>query len=291
LYVIRSPKGKGKSRKEWEARKYGTSWKAKIEAIIDDTIPKAQDYAHFIELLNEAGVEVKEGKHIAFRLQEQQRFVRGKTLGENYTRENIAEAIKNKDKIKQPTIEKFDKKIEFIARKQQIAATKELANILVLIRRENIRGVSDFDIKIDELKEQSRKVKADIKILDSKNSQYKEVAKYLVAYNKYLPIMQQYQKRSFITKKNFYKKYESELLAFEHALKQLEKLGINTNVDPDKVVELVRQQTQKTTELHTRFKQTEGRIDELRNAKKLVENILQPTEISKKLEIKRDREI
>lgn len=298
LNIIKEPKGKGKSRTEWEARKQGTSWKAKIEFIINENINKAKDYNEFILLLKNSGVEVKEGKHIAFKLEGQQKFVRGKTIGIDFTKEKIVERILNGEKVPDKnsskdnvtTPEKFEKKIEQAAKKQLFKDTKELANALIVIRRESINNVIDFDIKASELKAKSIEVKTDIKTLDNKNMQYKEAAKYLVAYNKYLPVKLEYDKQNFISKQKFYKKNESELLAFEHAEKQLEKIGVNTNVDYNKVVELVKQQTEKTGELNKLFIDTEKRINEITKAKNLVENILNPNLKTSELELERNKQ-
>ena len=310
LYIVQEPNGKGKGHKEWQETKNGTSWKAQIQAAIDKAIPQAADYKSFIELMNQAKIEVKEGKHIAFKLEGQQRFVRGKTMGENYTKEGLVEAIKNKTKIQeQPRIGKknerlkgdlhnpkkvqitLDKRIAYKTRKQQITATKELANMLVLLRRETISRVSDFELKIDDLKEQSRVIKGDMLKLDGKNAQYKEAAKYLVSYNKYLPIKQQHDKQTIFTKKGFYSKHESELLAFEHALKKLEKMSINTTVNPDKVVELVKQQTSQISELQAHYKKTDSRINELRKAQEMVQKIIKPPQREEPQKgIKRERE-
>lgn len=297
LYVLKEPNGKGKGHKEWQETQNGTSWKAKIQAAIDKAIPQAADYDSFVELMKQANIEVKEGKHIAFKLegQQQQRFVRGKTIGENYTKEGISEAIKNKDKTQeQPRIGKkatpikgdiynakkvqltLNKRVTFESRKQKISETKELANMLVLLRRETISKLSDFDIRIDTLKEQSKVIKGDMLKLDAKNAQYKEAAKYLVSYNKYLPIKQQHDKQSMLTKKGFYSRHESELLAFKHALNQLEKMSINTHVNPDKVIELVKQQTGQISELQAQYKQTDSRIDELKKAQEMVQLIITP---------------
>ncbi|HEX9058887.1 MAG TPA: relaxase/mobilization nuclease domain-containing protein [Clostridia bacterium] len=53
LNVIREPKGKEKSRIEWEATKQGTSWKEKIKNIIDNLIPQATDYNSFAALMKD----------------------------------------------------------------------------------------------------------------------------------------------------------------------------------------------------------------------------------------------
>ena len=309
LYVVKEPNGKGMGHKEWQETKNGTSWKAQIQAAIDKAILLATDYNSFIELMKQAEIEVKEGKHIAFKLERQQRFVRGKTIGESYTKEGIVEAIKNSAKIQDQSKRgkntvrikgdvhnakkiqvTLNKRVVHETRKQKITATKELANMLVLLRRETISKLRDFDIRIDLLKEQSRVIKGNMKQLDDKNTQYKEAAKYLVSYNKYLPIKQQYDKQSMLTKKGFYSKHESELLAFEHALKQLEKMSININVNPEKVVELVKQQTGQISELQAQYKQTDNRIDELKKAQEMVQKIIKPQQGEQQQDKKKERE-
>ena len=272
LYVIRT-KGKGKSHAEWDARRKGESWKAKIEKIINDIVLKAKDYNEFIMLMKLAGVEVKEGKHIAFRLDGQQRYVRGKTIGSDYTKERIIERIaENKGYEKLP--DSFVHRIDWIARKQMLKETKELANTLLIIRQENINNLSDFDLKLQELKNKAAEIKANIKALDEKNKNYKQVTKYLAIFKKYLPLILEYEKKSFISKKNFYRKYESEILTFEHAENQLKKLGVDTNVDYQKVLNLISQQTEKINELTELFNNTEKRIKELIRSQALVQKIL-----------------
>ena len=48
--------------------------------------------------MESCGYEIKQGKHIAFRSKNQQRFTRAKTIGDNYTEERTKERILNKDK-------------------------------------------------------------------------------------------------------------------------------------------------------------------------------------------------
>ena len=93
LSVVTPGQGKGKKYAEWDAERKGTSWKAKLKALIDVTIPKAKDFDDFLRLMEAAGYEIKRGKYISFRAPGQERFTRCKTLGEAYTEEAITERI------------------------------------------------------------------------------------------------------------------------------------------------------------------------------------------------------
>ena len=93
LSVVTPGQEKGKKYAEWDAERKGTSWKAKLKALIDATIPKAKDFDDFLRLMEAAGYEIKRGKFVSFRAPGQERFTRSKTLGEAYTVEAITERI------------------------------------------------------------------------------------------------------------------------------------------------------------------------------------------------------
>lgn len=93
LYVIENPRNKGKSYKEWQENEKGTSWKQRIKDVIDNTVVEVDSYDSFVKKLNEEGVEVREGNNIAFKLNGQKRYVNGKTMGVEYTQEEIDIAI------------------------------------------------------------------------------------------------------------------------------------------------------------------------------------------------------
>ena len=299
LHVIKNPNLKQKSAThyEWEQRKAGTSWKAQIKEIIDQAIAQSTDYEGFTAAMAAANVEIKEGKRISFRIAgtDQERFVRGDRIGEDYSRERILERLaapkkKKREKVLPPTESRegelpnahqlsnkqpasYDKRIEWEARRTKIAETKELAAALMTIRTEQIQSETDFEKKLSGLKEKAAEVRETISTLSEKNQQYRTAAKYLLAFNQYLPVKQEYEKQSFLTKKKFYGLHEGELKAFEHAAAQLENLGVNSNVDPEKVMGLVKDHDGKVAEYSAALKAVTERIDQIQKARVLVEQI------------------
>ena len=299
LHVIKNPNLKQKSAThyEWEQRKAGTSWKAQIKEIIDQAIAQSTDYEGFTVAMAAANVEIKEGKRISFRIAgtDQERFVRGDRIGEDYSRERILERLaepkkKKREKVLPPTESRegelpkahqlsnkqpvsYDKKIEWEARRTKIAETKELAAALMTIRTEQIQSETDFEKKLSGLKEKAAEVRETISTLSEKNQQYRSAAKYLLAFNQYLPVKQEYEKQSFLTKKKFFGLHEGELKAFEHAAAQLENLGVNSNVDPEKVMGLVKDHDGKVAEYSAALKAVTESIDQIQKARVLVEQI------------------
>lgn len=307
LYVIENPNIKQKSptRYELEHRKAGTSWKAQIKDIIDKAIESTADYDSFKAELEKAHVEIKEGKRISFRIvgTGQERFCRGDRIGENYSRERILERLstqkqKKAEKVvpqnesekpsatkiekekneRKPVFSSYDKKVEWEAQRTKLAATKELAAALLTIRKENIQQESDFDRVIGALSEKATNVRSTMTEISTKNQQYKNAAKYLLAFKQYLPVKQELERQTIFTKKKFAGLHESELRAFDHAAEQLEKLGVNTNVDPEKVIALVKDQDGKISDLSEALKEVTAKIDSIRRAQQLVKDIQRAAE-------------
>ena len=88
-------KGKGKTMayNEWENKKHDTSWKQKIRLEIDRLIVSVKNIDELLYELEMLGYTVKRGKYISIKAPEQQRFLRCKTLGEDYTEASLISRI------------------------------------------------------------------------------------------------------------------------------------------------------------------------------------------------------
>ncbi len=86
-------KGRSVSYYEWSQNKKGTSWKEQIRQAIDELIGSVNSLDELLQALEERGYEVKRGKYISIKAPGQQRFVRTKTLGEEYTEDSLKTRI------------------------------------------------------------------------------------------------------------------------------------------------------------------------------------------------------
>lgn len=296
LSVVASKNEKGKHYKEWLEDNKGNSWKSKLKINIDKCIDSSTNFEEFLKAMQDTGYEIKQGKHIAFKATGQERFTRAKTLGEMYIEENIKRRISEKAiKIESKPIENnkkkrnivigdikkvsrlpvtLDKRVMITARKQQIANVKDLANTLMLLRRESINSKSDFDIKINELRSQAAEIKESIMKIDSKVIAYRDISKYLATVNKQKDIYAQYQKCNMFNKKSFYSKHEGDILSYEHAARKLSELNINIETPLDKVVAMTKDYTVKTDTLKKDFNAIDNRLKEIRAAKEKVIEVL-----------------
>ena len=144
----RKYKTKGKSWYENEHFKKGTSWKSKLQFDIDRTLKKAKDWEDFLSRMTELNYEIKHGKHIAFRHKDKQRFIRSKTIGEDYTEERLKERID--ESLKNdifPTKKRVGNIID-IRNNEKINSSKPYEH---WVNKHNLKTMADSVISLREL--------------------------------------------------------------------------------------------------------------------------------------------
>ncbi|MFZ5945088.1 MAG: relaxase/mobilization nuclease domain-containing protein [Bacillota bacterium] len=107
LYVIENPqKGKSRHYAEWKAEQEGKpTWRGLIREDVDKAISASMTFTQFIATLRKQGYEVKTGvKYMAVRPPGKERFVRLKTLGDDYTEEAIKQHILQNRTPKRPQV-------------------------------------------------------------------------------------------------------------------------------------------------------------------------------------------
>jgi hypothetical protein len=100
LSVIRDPPKDGRSSRshsEWQAEQEGKStWRGLVKQDVDAAITQSAVWSQFLTGLKEKGYEVKTGvKHIAVRPPGKERFIRLRSLGDDYTEESIRKRLLN----------------------------------------------------------------------------------------------------------------------------------------------------------------------------------------------------
>ena len=95
LSVISEPKNHGKNYVEWKAENEGQrTWRSAVSEDVDQAVMVSMSFQAFIRSLKEKGYEVVTGgKYMKVRPQGKERFVRLRSLGDNYTEEAIKQRI------------------------------------------------------------------------------------------------------------------------------------------------------------------------------------------------------
>ncbi len=177
---------------EWQNEQRGTSWKQKIRLEIDGLILKVKNVDELLAELELLDYTVRRGKYISVKAPEQQRAVRLKTLGEDYTIESLASRILWKDVgsgvallgQKSELSERFSTTIydveqlalmgRKVQRKRDTSApyspqndldVYKLSAQLTIINRDNLRSIGEVEGKIRHLEYEVEKARQELNAL------------------------------------------------------------------------------------------------------------------------------
>ena len=255
LSVIKDPKGPGKSFYEWQMAKKGVSYKRRLKDNIDLVIPLVDSYDGFLAKMKELGYEIKRGKYDSFRINDQERFTRSKTLGEDYTREAIERRIQiakeqsDLSEITHPTyfrVWKYDQTLGLIEnthsylifvsnnyqrRKTAITDAKKIAATYNLLREKNIDSVEKLDEVINSVKTEMKDTHKQIREIDGKIAAVNETIKYLDRTRSNRQIWDEYVKSG--KSSSFYEAHRANLMIYESAALYLKRNHVPNDSDPD----------------------------------------------------------
>ena len=168
---------------DWNEDKKGSSYKSRLQFDIDRSIKLSVNWQDFLDRMKSFGYEIKLGKHIAFRKEGQQRFIRAKTIGVNYTEERIKERILNKDKELDNIIDltnnnkaKSSKGYERWATKHNL---KTAASTLVEIRNKGFNSMEELERGISRISTEKNELKREFDKLSWEQKRIKEVVKHI----------------------------------------------------------------------------------------------------------------
>ena len=162
---------------DWNEDKKGSSYKSRLQFDIDRTIKQSINWQDFLAKMENCGYEIKQGKHIAFRSKNQQRFTRAKTIGTNYTEERIKERIlnniidiKNNDKVKS------SKGYERWVTKHNLQTA---ASTLVEIRNKGFKSMEELERGISRISNEKNELRQEFDKLSWEQKRIKEVVKHI----------------------------------------------------------------------------------------------------------------
>lgn len=241
-----SGKGRSINRKEWENKKNGTSWKQQIRDEIDKLIPTVNSLDELLQTLEEHGYEIKRGKYISIRAPGQERFVRTKTLGDEYTDESLNTRIRYREvgagntpeqtensKLQAAYVAIIDDvrilaaKRKKVPRKRIVTAEYSVENDLdvyklsaqlAVISKDNIKSIGDLQGRIAKLRADYEK-------------QRREINNYIDEHNRLVSLWEQAQLFDELSAKD--KLSDAEQLQLTICRQAIEQNNIRSKADID----------------------------------------------------------
>lgn len=164
-------------------------------------------------------------------------------------------------------------RIDAMRRRNMVTETKQLAQALLLVRREGIEDLEGFTSRLDDLREKQASVQASIQALRERRAAYQTVAKQLVTYHTYLPVKLASMELTGKARRSYEQSHEAELSAWKFAEQQLERSGVQPEVDPDKVLGLVGEQTREIEQMEAQAKELAKRAEGLEAARSELQRV------------------
>ena len=168
---------------DWNEDKKGKSYKSRLQFDMDRTIKQSVNWQDFLSKMESYGYEIKQGKHVAFRSKNQQRFTRAKTIGVNYTEERIRDRILNMDRelgniidLKNNDKAKSSKGYEHWATKHNL---KTAASTLIEIRDRGFNSMEELERGISRISIEKNELKREFDKLSWEQKRIKEVVKHI----------------------------------------------------------------------------------------------------------------
>ncbi|MGN0575818.1 MAG: hypothetical protein ACI4J2_07285 [Ruminococcus sp.] len=222
-------KEKGRSQYEHNLDKKGKSWKSLLRKNIDEAILKTQSWDEFLLYMQNLKYEIKQGKYISFRAEGQERFIRSKTLGTDYTEERLRERIAGARV--NPTVsliidiencfKEKQKNPEAFRQWATVQNLKTMANTVNYLTEHNLMNYDVLEKKNRELKEKYNADRTRIKEVEQRLKTIAEDIQNIDNYRRHKPVADKLE--TVVLKEKYKREHESELIIFSAAEKYLKK--------------------------------------------------------------------
>ena len=234
LSVVAEPKDKGKSHYEHLLDKKGQSWKSLLRQNIDSCIIKARDWDEFLLLMQREKYEIKSGKYISFRAECQERFTRSKSLGTDYTEEQIRNRIAGGKRIEiessqrvsliidiENAMKERQKNPEAYRQWATIQNIRTMANTLNFLTEHNLLDYDKLSEKTEATRENYNSTRTRIKEIEKRLKTIDEDIHNIDNYRKTKPIADKLE--TVVFKERYRKEHEADLIIFGAAEMYLKK--------------------------------------------------------------------
>lgn len=239
LSVIENPQpNKGKCYFEWQQDTQGKSWKSKLRNAIDETIMQSENFDDFLAKIRAKNIECvytpENVIKIKFRMEGQERFARGRTLGWYYDEPQIRRRIEQykflKTGVSSRTIHTkiIDTSKDVFQTSKgllnwaEIKNMQEVSRLINFLSMHNIGSEKELESKATSTYNNRMIVVSSLNEIQRKIDELSDQIKLLRAYKKYKPVYDGY-KQSGMNKK--YKKDNAPAIEkYESVVKTLTEL-------------------------------------------------------------------
>ena len=229
---------KGKSYKENMEYHRGTSWKAKLRVAVDKAIWSSVNYNEFLQKMQLARYEVRQGKHLSFRAPEQRNFTYMKSLGSYYTEENVRARLE-KNRYKTKTLKHLSREArlyinistyvttgnrEGFERWAKLNNLKEAARTFNYLSENNLLNYEDFQQHISDVENSVKAADQRVEEINAELGTQKLIQKHCDSYRLCRKVIEDC--KSAKNPKVYRTRHQAEYQLHDSLKKELQNLGV-----------------------------------------------------------------
>ena len=293
LSIIENPKPSRGDYGSWLDDKKPPTIRAQLEQMIDAALAeKPKTFDAFLDNMKAAGVEVKQGKHLAFRIPNGKRFIRCDSLGADYSETAIRERISGKrivEKKEKPTPKPLPEAPQLLIdlqSKMRLANTpgyerwarsfnlKEMAKTMSFLKETGLMKYDDLARATNEASDKYDDLRKRLTDIESRLGEIAEMQKWIGTYGKTRDIYMEYKKLPPRKQRKFYNEHVSQITACEGAKEYFNSLGLKKLPSMKSLKQEYAEFTAEKRKLHPQMREARDERWKLMIAKSNVDYIL-----------------
>lgn len=301
--IVADPKKhSGKSYNKWLGDKKKLSHRERICLAIDDALAQnPKSFEALLELLQQAGYQVKDGKVPSLLGGDQKRYLRMDTLGEAYSPDALRAIIKGsrkhipKDRIAKELVDvPSENLIELmqarlnanngagLSKWQKTSNLKQLASLWIYLEDQHLLDRVTLETKVADVSQRYSKLKGQIKQIEDQLTENQETQKHIINYKKTRDVYVAYRKAGY--SKKFLSEHESDIIIHRAAKKFFDERGMTKWPTIKKLREEFATLVSKKKALYSEYPKVEKEMRELQKAQYYVDRVLGDDAVSTKKE-------
>lgn len=247
---------------------------------------KPKRFEDFIQSLAEMGFEFKDGKQPAFKGKDQKRFIRLRSLGDGYSKEELQAIISGKSLHKErtaPEQKQFHLLID-IQEKMAEGKTvgyekwakkynrKEAARTVILLKEKGLDNYDDLVAYTEKLSSRFSELSDSIKVAEKRMIEVQALQKHIKNYHDTRQIYVEYRKSGY--SKKFFEEHRQEITLHQAAKKAFDELQVSKLPSRQSLYEEFHRLAVQKKKDYAEYRQVRKEREELLIAKQTVETIL-----------------
>ena len=297
ISVIENPKESGKCYFEWQQDIQGKSWKSKLRIIIDETIMESDNFEDFLDRIRKKNIEcvyTPENKiKIKFRMQGQERFARGRTLGWYYDEPQIRRRIEQyrflqtgvsqkavKTKIIDTSSDVFQTS-KGLLHWAEIQNMKETSKIINFLSVNNIRSETELESKATATYNERMMTVMSLNKMQQEIDSLSDTIRLLRAYKKYKPVYDGYKNSN--KSKRYFKEHQVDIEKYEGIVRQMNNMYPNKKIpNLENLESQKRSLIQRRSEMNDTYKRIIAELKEIEFAQTTINDYIKNMNRSQK---------